>query len=762
MTCLLFPSTTLVYANPQGGQVTSGNASITTTPGTVTVNQFSSRAVINWNSFSINSGELTRFIQPNTSSAVLNRVLGGNPSQIYGTLTSNGAVYLINPNGILVGPGGVIDTGSGFFGSTLNVSDSAFMNGGDLTFSGSSLSNVVNYGTISSLQGDVVLLGYTVENHGTIDALQGDALLGAGSTVLLKAVGMDRIYIQSALTSNLLNQTGVDNQGVINAASAQLKAAGGNVYALAINNDGIINATGVNNSGGRIVLTSENGNVRVGGTLTAKLENGDGGEILVGGEYQGSDPEQVENAQNVLVTEDAFIDVSADSGTGNGGRVIVWADDSTYYYGFIDARAGLLGGNGGFAEVSGKQYLDYRGLADLRAPQGLFGQLLLDPTNVTIQDGVGQQNVSGPAGNVIGSNGTSPTIINATTINTQLGLGDLTIQTNGAGAEPGNIIVNSAITWNSNNTLNFDAHNSIILNASITANGPTAILNLYDFVGNSRGAGDVTSVNGATLTANQVNVATGGNVNLAGALVTSLFRVNNLGVGGSLTATNTNNAIGSLSFASGTLMTGNVNIFDGAGGLNLIFSSLNTNGSVTLRTVGNFTLANGHSITAGGNVTFEANGGTFTAGNPFTLTAPRYIVYANAFTQGGFPALGTTSNANFGSDPIGAGNVFYMPSVPTTTTTTTTTFGGDGTQVRTQDNETQANLKLAQASENSAWMNWSDDESNRVKGGSKKSSELPVVLKPACLKKECGADKFSEGEGEAGRNLYQGLFLARD
>src|SRR5438105_4102061 len=93
-------------ANPAGGQVQSGNASINgANPGLLTINQLSDRVIINWRDFSIGAGEITRFIQPSSSAAALNRVFSANPSQIYGSLQGNGHIYLINPNGILVGPG---------------------------------------------------------------------------------------------------------------------------------------------------------------------------------------------------------------------------------------------------------------------------------------------------------------------------------------------------------------------------------------------------------------------------------------------------------------------------------------------------------------------------------------------------------------------------------------------------------------------------------------------------------------------------------
>jgi hypothetical protein len=86
------------------------------------------------------------------------------------------------------------------------------------------------------------------------------------------------------------------------------------------------------------------------------------------------------------VGEQVRIDASAQR-TGDGGKVVVWADDTTRFGGHIAAHAGSESGNGGLAEVSGKQYLDYRGFTDLTAANGSTGTLLLDPSNITISTG---------------------------------------------------------------------------------------------------------------------------------------------------------------------------------------------------------------------------------------------------------------------------------------------------------------------------------------------------------------------------------------
>src|SRR5437879_1073202 len=106
-------------SNPVDGTVTAGNATISSVPNTLTVNQTTHKVVIDWRDFSIAPGERTLFLQPSASATALNRVIGGNLSQIRGSLEANGRVFLINPQGIMVGPGGRIDT-MGFLGSTLD------------------------------------------------------------------------------------------------------------------------------------------------------------------------------------------------------------------------------------------------------------------------------------------------------------------------------------------------------------------------------------------------------------------------------------------------------------------------------------------------------------------------------------------------------------------------------------------------------------------------------------------------------------------
>ncbi|HPM84987.1 MAG TPA: filamentous hemagglutinin N-terminal domain-containing protein, partial [Candidatus Anammoximicrobium sp.] len=272
------------------------------------MNQLTDRAVINWPSFSVGANEVARFNQPSSSSAILNRVTGGDLSAIYGTLEANGRVFLINPNGILFGPNANVNVGA-LIASTLNVPDAQFMQGGNLEFSGDSRAGVQNFGTIRALEGDIFLIAANVANYGTLQARNGVVGMAAGQSVLLADSAHPRLTVRA--TSQSIGGTGVLNRGLIEAMQAELIANGGNVYGLAINNEGIIRATGVEERGGRVFLVAQGGNIRSSGEIVATRGAVGGDVILDAGGTEGSS-----------VTVDGTINVS---GEERGGFVYVKA-----------------------------------------------------------------------------------------------------------------------------------------------------------------------------------------------------------------------------------------------------------------------------------------------------------------------------------------------------------------------------------------------------------------------------------------------------
>ena len=120
------------HALPTGGTVVAGEANITQPDSQrLAIQQTSPRAIINWGDFSIGATESVAFTQPGRDSVALNRVTSANPSGIYGQLSANGRVYLVNPNGILFGQGASINVG-GLVASTRNIDNNDFMAGRDV------------------------------------------------------------------------------------------------------------------------------------------------------------------------------------------------------------------------------------------------------------------------------------------------------------------------------------------------------------------------------------------------------------------------------------------------------------------------------------------------------------------------------------------------------------------------------------------------------------------------------------------------------
>ena len=273
-------------AQPSGGAVVAGQAAITQSGSTTNVHQGTDKAIINWNRFSIGSGETVNFYQPSSSSVALNRVVGSAPSSIYGHLNANGQVFLVNPNGVYFAPGAQVNVG-GIVASTLGISNDDFLNG-NYHFSGDSTASVVNDGSIIAAQdGYVAFIGNHVANNGDISTPGGTTALGAGGSVDLTLAGNSLLSFK--VSSAALNAL-AENGGVIKAdggaviLTAQAKDA---LLQTVVNNTGVIQAQTVANHSGTIeLLGGDSGTTQVSGTLDASAPStGDGGQIETSGAH---------------------------------------------------------------------------------------------------------------------------------------------------------------------------------------------------------------------------------------------------------------------------------------------------------------------------------------------------------------------------------------------------------------------------------------------------------------------------------------------
>ncbi len=259
-----------VYALPEGLNKFSGDADFDwSQTNELHVNQNSDKLIVEYKDFSIGLDEGVFFHQPSSTSAALNKVVGIDPSSILGHLEATGQIFLINPNGIVFGPGSTVDA-AGIVASTLDMSYSDFIDGIH-RFTGQG-SYVLNQGLITSPGGYVALLGASVMNTGIINAQLGSVVLASGEamTLSLDARGLINVVIDKGTTLNPNNaHVAVKNLGTIHANGGKVlltaKILSG-VFDKAINNEGIIEAEALIEDAGEILLLA-NKDIEVGGQL---------------------------------------------------------------------------------------------------------------------------------------------------------------------------------------------------------------------------------------------------------------------------------------------------------------------------------------------------------------------------------------------------------------------------------------------------------------------------------------------------------------
>ncbi len=481
---------------PAGMSVVAGQATAQLNGKQLTVTN-ANNTILNWQSFSIGAGNTVNFAQPSSTSQVLNRVTGNDPSAIFGSLTSNGRVWLLNPNGVLFGQGARVDVAS-LVTSTLNISNSDWLAGRAL-FTGGGAGSVVNQGEIRTTSGGrVALIGSaSVSNEGLIAAPDGQIVLAAGQSVELVDTGAPNFAVKvtapsgSAVNLGTLSGARVDvmaaavnQQGIVEAQSIVLQADG----RLTLASGSATHADG--EQGGSVKLLGQTIELQDGSTVSANgtgSVNGGGGTVLVGGGAEGKDT-SVPNAQGVYFAQGASISADALQ-SGDGGHIVLWADQATRAYGSLSAHAGASGGNGGLVETSG-HWLDAKPAhLDVSSAFGKAGTWLLDPYDITISSAVSDSGYDPVTFTPNANNAT----ISASAIQNALSNGNnVTISTSGGGTQNGDINVTNAsinVQTPSNVTLTLDADRNITMSdATLTSSyGSLALV----FKSGKSGAGSI-------------------------------------------------------------------------------------------------------------------------------------------------------------------------------------------------------------------------------------------------------------------------------
>ncbi len=589
--------------------------------------------------FNVNAGRATYFSNPDGVGNILTRVTGVNRSNILGTLgvLGNANLFLINPNGIFFGPNASLDVRGSFFGSSAN--SLLFDNGFEFSAtnpqapplltvnipiglrfrdnaiasqSGISQSNaVVNAGNLTVNPGqNLTLIGGIAINAGQLNAASGEVTLASvnsesiaslqptGSLLSLEVVGDKQIGSDISLTP-LLNIPGftVNGNGGIEFAGVVVPNQAGTTIVT-----GSINTSSPTSRGGTVKILGNQVGLYSGALINASGNTG-GGTVLVGGNYQGQG--QLLNALASYVSPSATILANALT-QGNGGKIVVWSDQSSRVYGTLQAKGGAEFGDGGLIETSSFKFLDVAAIAvDASASNGLPGTWLIDPRNVLL----GSSNTSGSFSdgnpNVFTPNG-DDAIVPIDNIQTQLSNGNNVIITTGnTGTQEGNITTNG-FGLNTTNTipvsLTLRAANNIEL-SSFSINGLLNIVLEAD--SDKSGQGNIRISSGGIQTrGGQFTATAPGLFSLNGAGINSTNASNQAAAPINITAANlTLEGAGITSTTVGAGKAGDVNITAqsiallGSSGINSHIGNVDGQGTVS----------NTDGTGDGGNVTINTN-----------------------------------------------------------------------------------------------------------------------------------------------------------
>lgn len=736
--------------------------------------------------FNLNSGEIANFVSNPSIQNILGRVTGGDASIINGLIQVTGGnsnLFLMNPAGMLFGANARLNVPASFTATTatgiglgngwfnaLGDNDYAALVSTPNTFAFNTQSQpgaIVNAGELAVSNGqNLTLLGGTVVNTGQLTAHQGTITmaaipgqnlvrlsqpghllslevqpLAAGSQArrwTIPALSLPQLLTGGGgsqvtnLRANGNGQVELTDSGVTIPAEASTAIASGTLDVSTPTNQGGVGGN-VNIVGDKVGLVNAN--------IDASGING-GGTVRIGGDLQGQGT--VPNASRTFVSRDSSIKADALWG-GDGGQVIVWADQATRFFGQISVRGGTTSGNGGFTEVSGKQLLDFQGVVDRLAPAGQVGRLLLDPTDITIstQPNTGSM---GNSGNVFSDPTTTPSNLNTTTLESLLLGGDVIVSTASGLGGAGNITVNANIRYSgaANRALTLQANNNIIFNsgAGVTANSTGKLDVTLNADRDGNGTGAIALNPGSAINSNGGNIILGGGnnpltspasgVNLNGATLNSSsgdikITSNDVRVkGGVLQSTSGGNITmsgmggsgeilldgGSLNVANGSLrlmgrgveFSNGVQVTaTGTGDINLLSSGLiNTSGG-SLRG-SNIALTAGQNITTGA-VTLNSTSGSG-VNPPLKINTPGSVSLKEAIsTNGANIIIGDVTapsqiNLNSGLSTSG-GNVSFTSTGAIALLGNVTTAGG--------------NITLTGASINTAAL----DSSNLNRNGGK-------------------------------------------
>ncbi|MBD2163722.1 CHAT domain-containing protein [Calothrix membranacea FACHB-236] len=630
--------------------------------------------------FGLDANQTANFLSQPSIQNILGRVTGNNASLINGLIQVTGGnsnLYLINPAGIIFGSSASLNVPAAFTATTANgigfgnnqwfnaigANNYANLIGNptEFAFTSSQGGSIFNAGNLAVGEAQsLMLLGGMVLNTGTLTAPNGNVtIMAVPAEKIVRVTASNSLFsldlpvetknqinpqpfsprsLPSLLTGgNVKKVTGVTvENGVVKLISTNTAIptdvgttiVSGKVSVSnspeAVNN--VSNNTGqINILGDRIALL--NANINASGS--------NGGTVLIGGDYQGKGT--VPNASHTYISSDSAIAADA-LGNGNGGKVIVWADDTTRFFGNITARGGAIAGNGGLVETSGKLSLDVTGSkVDASAAKGQPGTWLLDPTDINIVSG----GSGTPSGGLFDPANNSD--IDPLTIATALDNGtDVTITTSSGTGGNGDITLTDGINQTGGGTASLTLTSRQFLN-------PNYLINI-----------NLSSTGNLTFNLNQVNPETNASTDSIQNAIDAIGTV----AGNSI-----------INLGAGTYTGNTVNIFEktltlnGAGASNTIFDGNNINQVFGIFSQGTVTINNlaiingrGFGLDGGGIAYFSSSSGTLNVNNvTFTDNSTEFNIEGGGNGGAIYSEYGTlnvnnsTLNSNSATDGNGGG-----------------------------------------------------------------------------------------------------------
>jgi filamentous hemagglutinin family protein len=674
---------------PQGGQVVGGSASITQAPASTTINQSSQNAAINWQSFDIGAAAKVQFNQPNAAAIALNRVVGGNLSQINGQINANGQIVLINQSGVVFGKGSQVNAESVVV-STSDIATSDFM-AGRMNFSGAPKpgAQIINNGNITARDAGLVgLIAPQVANNGLITASLGQVILAGASAFTLDLYGDKLISLDVTRAVRAVDVGGklvpalVVNNGAILADGGKITLTAQDADALVtqlINAGGVIRADTVGAQTGAISVQGVGGNISIAGNLLARgtaagtkggavqaLTTGavsvaPGAVIDVSGAAGGGIAALGTNLlraqtgpSDVTAPKAASVDIAAGAaihadatGIGNAGTVTVLSQNRTDFAGAITARGGAQGGNGGLTELSSDGIINLSGTVLETAINGRAGEILLDPATLIVTiGGASSTSASQVSPNYLDSLGGN-VLLSATSLLEVLSPVDMASpNTTLSLISGGNISIASAVTVNGSLYINATG----VLNLEPEVNGGNVLQNLGGITASNifLNAGTSINIDAQISAAQTLDLISSGPINEGAATALTGLILHNTIIPGGIDA--------------GTLT--DENLFDGT-------VLLNNTASNSIANVLDFTVANGGSLyifdsaplvigdnVAAGNAVFFSDGGTaFGVSITGHLNVPGQLVFDSTkpVLEDAGASIATGTLALFGN--AGAGTI---------------------------------------------------------------------------------------------------------